>query len=42
VVAKDRERTSVNKEEIQEFYVKALSLKKLNKIEFREAYQLKI
>jgi hypothetical protein len=41
VVAKARERTSVNKEAMQEFYVKVLSLKELNEVEFREAYQLK-
>jgi hypothetical protein len=50
VVSKVRKRMSVSKQAsnimqcnaMQEFYVKVLNLKKLNEVEFREEYQVKI
>ena len=42
VVAKVRERLAVNKQAAQNFDVERLSLRKLNKLEVRKQYQIKI
>ena len=42
MVAKVRERLAVNKLEAQNFNVERLNLRKLNKLEVRKQYQIKI